>query len=201
MLSYGWSGKDLDKPGLQDLLEDIRQGKIDVIVTYKIDRISRALKDFYQFWEILQQHNAKFVSATQNFDTSDSTGMLMLNILLSFAQFERELTREGTLSKMTGRAEKGKWKGGWVPIGYDYQKENQQLVINEKAAEAIRFTFKRTIETRSPSRVANEANDLGYRTKVRSLTTRQSQVKTIGGKRLDEDLVNELSLTLSIKGL
>lgn len=90
----GYSGKDLVRPGLQDLLEDIRQGKIDIVVTYKIDPISRSLKDFYQFWEILQQNNAKFVSATQNFDTSDSTGMLMLNILLSFAQFEREMTRE-----------------------------------------------------------------------------------------------------------
>jgi DNA invertase Pin-like site-specific DNA recombinase len=85
----GYSGKDLDRPGLQELLDDVRAGKLDIIITYKIDRISRSLRDFYDFWEVLQQHNVKFVSATQNFDTSDSTGMLMLNILLSFAQFER----------------------------------------------------------------------------------------------------------------
>jgi DNA invertase Pin-like site-specific DNA recombinase len=107
----GYSGKDLSRPGLQELLQDVRDRKIDVVVTYKIDRISRSLKDFYEFWEVLKEHGVSFVSAAQHFDTSDSTGMLMLNILLSFAQFERELTRERTLSKMAGRAEKGLWNG------------------------------------------------------------------------------------------
>ncbi|MDP2674623.1 MAG: recombinase family protein, partial [Dehalococcoidia bacterium] len=123
----GYSGKDLSRPGLQELLQDIKDRKIDVVVTYKIDRISRSLKDFYGFWEVLKEHNATFVSATQHFDTSDSTGMLMLNILLSFAQFERELTRERTLSKMAGRAERGLWNGGYVPIGFHYLRETQQL--------------------------------------------------------------------------
>jgi DNA invertase Pin-like site-specific DNA recombinase len=103
------------------MVRDVRAGKLDAVVTYKIDRVSRTLKDFYKFWEILKAHDVTFVSATQHFDTSDSTGMLMLNILLSFAQFERELTRERTMSKMAGRAEKGLWNGGNVPLGYDYR--------------------------------------------------------------------------------
>jgi DNA invertase Pin-like site-specific DNA recombinase len=96
----GYSGTNFQRLGIQELLEDVRSAKVDVVVTYKIDRISRSLKDFYELWEILKGHNGTFVSATQHFDTSDSTGMLMLNILLSFAQFERKLTRERTMSKM-----------------------------------------------------------------------------------------------------
>ncbi len=196
----GYSGKDLSRPGLQELLQDVRDRKIDVVVTYKIDRISRSLKDFYEFWEVLKEHGVSFVSATQHFDTSDSTGMLMLNILLSFAQFERELTRERTLSKMAGRAEKGLWNGGYVPIGFDYSKESQQLRRNEREAETVAFIFRRLVETRSPSTVANEANSLGYRTKRRTVVRRQGFSQEVGGKRFDEDTVKAIVRNPIYKG-
>lgn len=137
----GYSGKDFQRPGIQDLMEDVRSGKLDVIVTYKIDRISRSLKDFYELWEVLKSHNVTFVSATQHFDTSDSMGLLILNILLSFAQFERELTRERTMSKMAGRAEKGLWNGGNVPLGFDYDKA---IVRNPACKGIIRYGGKRS---------------------------------------------------------
>ncbi len=163
----GYSGKDFQRPGIQELMEDVRGGKIDAIVTYKIDRISRSLKDFYDLWEVLKAHNVTFVSATQHFDTSDSMGMLILNILLSFAQFERELTRERTMSKMARRAEKDLWNGGNVPLGYDYDKQTQTLTPNAAELPTVQFFFQRLIETRSPCTVANEANACGYRSKVR----------------------------------
>jgi len=97
---------------MQRLIYDVRNGNIDVVLAYKLDRISRSLKDFYDSWEVLKDHNVTFVSATQNFDTSDSAGNLMLNILLSFAQYERELAMERTAVRMKGRAQKGKWNGG-----------------------------------------------------------------------------------------
>lgn len=183
----GYSGKDFQRPGIQELMEDVRAGKIDVIVTYKIDRISRSLKDFYELWEILKAHNVTFVSATQHFDTSDSMGMLILNILLSFAQFERELTRERTMSKMAGRAEKGLWNGGLVPLGYDYDKQTQALIPNDREAPIVRFFYRRMIETHSPCTVANEANAQGYRTKIRVLTGRDGVQRQTGGKRFDEE--------------
>jgi len=133
----GYSGKDMHRPALQRLLHDFTNGKVDAVVTYKIDRVSRSLKDFYDFWELLQEHKVTFASATQQFDTSTSAGMLMLNILLSFAQYERELTRERTLSKMAGRAERGLWNGGMVPIGCDYCAEAKALTANEREAEIV----------------------------------------------------------------
>lgn len=118
----GYSGKDMNRPGIQALLSEIRARNIDVVVAYKIDRISRYLPDFYDFWRTLERHDVNFVSATQNFDTGTPMGMLMLNMLLSFGQFEREMTAERTFDKLSERAKRGKWNGGWVPIGYEYDK-------------------------------------------------------------------------------
>ncbi len=114
---------------------------------------------------MLKEHNVTFASATQHFDTSDSTGMLMLNILLSFAQYEQELTRERTLSKMAGRAERDSGTEAMVPIGFDYAADTQALTANEREAEIVQFAFERFIETKSPSLVAKEANSRGFRTK------------------------------------
>lgn len=132
-----------------------------------------------------------FATASEQFDSSTSTGKLMLNMLLSFAQFERELTRERTMSKMAGRAQRGLWNGGWVPLGYDYDKATQQqtLTPNEGEAPLIGFIFQRIIETGSPCEVANAANSRGYRTKLRTVIRTNGEERTIGGKRLDEDIV------------
>jgi DNA invertase Pin-like site-specific DNA recombinase len=167
----------------------VRAGKVDAIVTYKIDRISRSPKDFYDLREILKAHNVTFVSATQHFDTSDPMGMLILNILLSFAQFERELARERTMSKMAGRAEKGLWNGGYAPLGYDYVKDTQTLRPNPQGVPIIQFVCRRVIETRSTCAVANEANARGYRTRVRIRTRHDGSQQAVGGQRFDEDLV------------
>lgn len=142
-----------------------------------------------------------FASATQQFDTSTSAGMLMLNILLSFAQYERELTRERTLSKMAGRAERGLWNGGMVPIGFDYCAEVKALTANEREAEIVQFAFERFIETKSPSLVANEANSRGYRTKKRQVVARDGATKEIGGNRFDEDTVKAIIRNPLYKGV
>ncbi len=196
----GYSGKDFNRPGIRELLEDVRAGRVNVVVTYKIDRISRSLKDFYDFWEVLQAHNATFVSATQQFDTSNPTGMLMLNILLSFAQFERELTRERTISKMLGRAEKGLWHGGHVPLGFTYDKESKLLSASDEELPIIQHVFARIAETRSPSTVANELNSRGYRTRRRTITTRVGEQKAVGGARFDEDTVTGIVRNPVYKG-
>ena len=146
------------------------------------DRVSRSLKDFYEFWETIKLHGVTSVSATQHFDTPDSTDMLMHNILLSFAQFERELTRERTMSTMAGRAEKGLWNGGNVPVGYDCDRQTQTLTPNAAEMPIVQFLFHRLIETRSPCTVANEATARGYRSKVRVVRRRDGAEQRIGGK-------------------
>ncbi len=196
----GFSGKDLNRPGIHSLLEDVRQGKLDLVIAYKIDRITRSLKDFYDLWDILQEHDVAFVTASEQFDTSTPTGKLMLNMLLSFAQFERELTRERTMSKMAGRAERGLWNGGWVPLGYDYQKESQLLLPNPEEAERVRYLFRRMIETASPSAVVKDAKRRGYRTKQRIILSRAGLEKPVGGKRLDEDFVKRVVRNPIYKG-
>ena len=127
-------------------------------------------------------------------------GMLILNILLSFAQFERELTRERTMSKMAGRAEKGLWNGGNIPLGFDYAKETQTLQPNPQESLIIQFIYRRVIETRSPCTVANEANARGYRTKLRIRTLRDGAKKGIGGRRFDEDMVTAIIRNPVYKG-
>ena len=147
----------------------------------------------------LKAHGVTFVSATQHFDTSDSTGMLMLNILLSFAQFERELTRERTMSKMAGRAERGLWNGGNVPLGYDYDKQTQILTPNAPEVTIAQSFFQRLIETRSPCTVVNEANARGYRSRVRVVKRRDGAEQRLGGKRFDEEDVRPSSATRSTR--
>ncbi len=196
----GYSGKDLERPGMQELLADAKLGKIDCVVTYKIDRIARSLRDFYKFWEVLQQNNVTFVSATQHFDTSDSMGMLMLNVLLSFAQFERELTIERTMSKMAIRAQRGKWNGGWIPIGYNYDKQAQLLTPNRKESKIVKRAFQLLIQSKKLGKVKNELNGKGYRTKSRVVASRDGEKKVIGKNRFDEDAIRAIIQNPIYKG-
>src|SRR5712675_2635814 len=115
----GLSGATLDRPALQQLLADIQAGKIDAVVTYKVDRLTRSLADFAKIVEIFDAKGVSFVSVTQQFNTTTSMGRLTLNVLLSFAQFEREVTGERIRDKIAASKQKGMWMGGWVPIGYD----------------------------------------------------------------------------------
>jgi site-specific DNA recombinase len=137
----GFSGGTLERPALQRLLADIGTGLIDVIVVYKIDRLSRALMDFSRLVEIFDRHNVTFVSVTQSFNTTTSMGRLTLNILLSFAQFEREVIGERIRDKFAASRKKGMWMGGFVPLGYEVK--NRKLVANKAEAATVRMIFER----------------------------------------------------------
>lgn len=135
----GFSGGNIERPGLQKLLEDIRAGKVNIIVVYKIDRLTRSLMDFTKLVEIFDQHQVTFVSVTQSFNTTTSMGRLTLNILLSFAQFEREVTGERIRDKILASKKKGIFMGGLVPLGYKVV--NRRLVVETKEAELVRKIF------------------------------------------------------------
>jgi len=150
----GFSGGTLDRPGLKMLLEDIEAGLVDVVVVYKIDRLSRSLMDFSRLVEVFDKHGVTFISITQSFNTTTSMGRLTLNILLSFAQFEREITGERIRDKFAASRAKGMWMGGSVPMGYDVFE--RKLVINEAEAAAVRRMFKRFTELGSATLLTRE---------------------------------------------
>ena len=136
----GCSGGTLERPALKRLIADIEAGRVDVVVVYKIDRLSRALMDFAKLVEVFERNGVTFVSVTQSFNTTTSMGRLTLNVLLSFAQFEREVIGERIRDKFAASRRKGMWMGGWAPLGYDIK--HRKLVINETEAEVVRSMFK-----------------------------------------------------------
>jgi site-specific DNA recombinase len=135
----GLSGGTLARPALQRLLDDVKAGRVDVVVVYKIDRLTRSLMDFARIVEVFDERSVSFVSVTQSFNTTSSMGRLTLNVLLSFAQFEREVTGERIRDKIAASKRKGMWMGGLVPLGYDVR--NRRLVINDAEAQTIRTIF------------------------------------------------------------
>ena len=159
----GFSGGTLERPGLKQLLTDIEDGLIDVIVVYKIDRLSRSLMDFARLVEIFDRHSVTFVSVTQSFNTTTSMGRLTLNILLSFAQFEREVIGERIRDKVAASRKRGMWMGGWAPMGYDVK--DRKLVINQAEAATVRQIFERFVELGSATVLATELADKGVRNK------------------------------------
>lgn len=160
----GFSGGTLERPALQRLFRDIRENKIDCVVIYKIDRLSRSLFDFQKIIELFDQNKVNFASVTQNFTTDDSVGRLMLNVMLSFAQYERELTGERIRDKVDASKKKGMWMGGNPSFGYDI--EDRKLVINEAEAKIVRILFQNFIETESVTETARELNKFGFTTKT-----------------------------------
>lgn len=162
----GFSGATTDRPALTRLLADIRSAKIDCVVVYKVDRLSRSLLDFVQLLELFEKQKVAFVSVTQHFNTNDSMGRLTLNILLSFAQFEREIISERTRDKMAAARKKGKWIGGRPPIGYDRDKEKKALVVNEQEAEIVRAIFTAYLEEGAISGAVKRLNAQGIRNKT-----------------------------------
>jgi DNA invertase Pin-like site-specific DNA recombinase len=159
----GFSGGNMERPALQRLLTDIRAGRIDIIVVYKVDRLTRSLADFARLVEIFDAQGASFVSVTQQFNTTSSMGRLTLNVLLSFAQFEREVTGERIRDKIAASKKKGMWMGGNVPLGYDASERT--LIINPAEAETVRCIFALYREFGCVRRVKQEADRLGLRTK------------------------------------
>jgi DNA invertase Pin-like site-specific DNA recombinase len=149
----GISGATLDRPALQRLLADIEAQRVDVVVVYKIDRLSRALMDFAKLVEVFDRNHVNFVSVTQSFNTTTSMGRLTLNILLSFAQFEREVIGERIRDKFAASRKKGMWMGGFVPLGYDVN--DRKLVVNDGEASTVRMIFERFTKTGSATTLAN----------------------------------------------
>jgi site-specific DNA recombinase len=165
----GYSGGSIDRPDLQRLLEDIRAHRIDVIVVYKVDRLTRSLADFAKLVELFDTHGVSFVSVTQQFNTTTSMGRLTLNVLLSFAQFEREVTSERIRDKIGASKRKGIWVGGNLPLGY--QMQGGKIAIVEEEAELVRSIYRRYLELGSVNELLRDLKDRNIRTKSRLLST------------------------------
>ena len=163
----GFSGGNMERPALQALLADIRAGRIDIVVVYKVDRLTRSLADFARLVEIFDGQGVSFVSVTQQFNTTSSMGRLTLNVLLSFAQFEREVTGERIRDKIAASKQNGMWMGGNVPLGYNASART--LAINPAEAKTVRRIFALYLEFGCVRRVKQEADQLGLSTK-RSMT-------------------------------
>jgi site-specific DNA recombinase len=165
----GYSGGSTDRPDLQKLLDDIRARKIDVIVVYKVDRLTRSLADFAKLVELFDSHGVSFVSVTQQFNTTTSMGRLTLNVLLSFAQFEREVTSERIRDKIAASKRKGLWVGGNLPLGYEMK--DGKIAIVEEEAELVRSIFQRYLELGSVNELLRDLKERDIRTKCRLLST------------------------------
>jgi site-specific DNA recombinase len=161
-----YSGGNLDRPALKKLLADIEAGRVDVVVVYKIDRLTRSLADFAKLVEAFDARSISFVAVTQQFNTTTSMGRLTLNVLLSFAQFERELSSERVRDKIAASRRKGKWTGGTVPLGYEAR--DKKLVVNKAEAETVRIIFRRYLELQSFSKLVADLDRRGIVTKRRN---------------------------------
>jgi DNA invertase Pin-like site-specific DNA recombinase len=157
----GFSGGRLERPALKRLLADVKTGKIDVIVVYKIDRLSRSMLDFLNLVELFERHGVTFVSVTQSFNTKDAMGRMALNILVTFAQFERELIGERIRDKVAASRKRGKWMGGWTPLGYEVR--DRKLLIHAADAERVRAIFRRFVQLKSATLLARELVAAGER--------------------------------------
>ncbi|MFO1152774.1 MAG: recombinase family protein [Rhodospirillales bacterium] len=182
----GFSGGTMERPGLQRLLRDVECGRIDVIVVYKVDRLSRALGDFARIVEIFERHNVSFVSVTQAFNTTTSMGRLTLNILLSFAQFEREVIGERIRDKFAASRRKGMWMGGIPPLGYDVGA--RKLMVNQKEAELVQLIFSRFLRLGSATELARELRQAGHTTKC--WTTQDGKHRP--GKPIDKGAIYKI---------
>jgi site-specific DNA recombinase len=171
----GFSGGNTERPALQRLLEDVRAGKVQVIVVYKVDRLTRSLADFAKLVELFDAHKVSFASVTQQFNTTTSMGRLTLNVLLSFAQFEREVTSERIRDKIAASKRKGLWVGGKLPLGYAVK--DKQIVVQEEGAAFVRSIFQLYLELGSLNLLITELRKRDVRTKVQQLKSG----RTIGG--------------------
>src|SRR5215212_9082230 len=160
-----FSGASLERPALQELLTEVRAGKIDIVVVYKVDRLTRSLADFAKLVELFDQHSVSFVSVTESFNTTSSMGRLTLNVLLSFAQFEREVIGERVRDKIAASKRKGIWVGGPIPLGY--ASRDKKLIVVAEQAERVRTIFSRYLELGSLRDLAENLHQTGIRTKRR----------------------------------
>ena len=177
------SGKSLKRPAMQRLLKQIAAGKIDGVIVYKLDRLTRNSKDFHNLLELFEKHDVAFISATESIDTKSPAGRLMTAIMVQFAQYDRELDVVRSIDFHLARAKKGLWTGGHAPLGYDAV--NKVLVVNEKEAALVNRIFKMYLEYQSTIKVALEVNNLGFKRKL----YKPESGKVFGGKPFDMDSV------------
>jgi Site-specific recombinases, DNA invertase Pin homologs len=182
----GFSGGNTERPALKRLMADIQRGLIDIVVVYKIDRLTRSLPDFSKMVEVFERHGVSFVSVTQQFNTTTSMGRLTLNILLSFVQFEREVTGERIRDKIAAAKKKGLWMGGVPTIGYDVV--NRQLVVNQAEAAVVRRIFEGMLTIGSPTQIAARLTAEGITTKA--WTTQDGRVRT--GTRIAKKYIHKV---------
>jgi site-specific DNA recombinase len=184
----GYSGGTIERPALARLLADIGAGRIDIVVTYKVDRLSRSLLDFARMMSTFDLHGVSFVAVTQQFNTATSMGRLVLNVLLSFAQFEREIISERTRDKIAAARRKGKWAGIVPPLGYNVDPRTFKLVVDEAEAERVRAIFNLYLERRALLQVVEELEQRGWTTKRRQ--TRKGHFR--GGQQFNKTSLYKL---------
>ncbi|RKE65784.1 DNA invertase Pin-like site-specific DNA recombinase [Pseudorhodoplanes sinuspersici] len=185
----GVSGGTLERPALKRLLADIEAGRVDVVVVYKIDRLSRSLMDFARLVEVFDRHSVTFVSVTQSFNTTTSMGRLTLNVLLSFAQFEREVIGERIRDKVAASRKKGIWMGGWTPLGYDVK--DRKLIVNEAEARLVRSIFKRFASFKSGTYLVRELAKENARNKYGKLIDKGYLYKLLNNRVYIGDAVHK----------
>jgi site-specific DNA recombinase len=184
----GFSGGTIERPALARLLADVEAGRIDIVVTYKVDRLSRSLLDFARMMALFEQHGVSFVAVTQQFNTATSMGRLVLNVLLSFAQFEREIISERTRDKIAAARRKGKWAGILAPLGYTIDPRSLKLVVDEAEAERVRAIFKLYLQRRALLPGVEELERRGWTTK--RWQTRKGHFR--GGQRFTKTSLYQL---------
>jgi len=192
----GFTGGNMDRPAVARMMADIEAGKVDCVVVYKVDRLSRSLIGFAQLMELFERKKISFVSVTQQFNTTQSMGRLTLNILLSFAQFEREIISERTRDKIAAARRKGKWSGGRSVLGYDVDPVTKKLVVNSAEAERVREIFKMYLERRSLLDVGRELNRRGLRTKA----VQTKKGAAYGGREWDKPAVLKILANVLYRG-
>lgn len=190
----GFTGGNMERPALARLVDDIEAGRIDCVVVYKVDRLSRSLLDFARLMGLFDQHGVSFVSVTQQFNTASSMGRLILNVLLSFAQFEREMISERVRDKIAGARRKGKWVGGRPILGYTV--EHTKLVVDDAEAERVREIFRLYLELGSLLPLVRELNRRGWKTK--SWTTRKGS--QLGGRKFKKNSLHALLTNVAYIG-
>jgi len=192
----GYSGAKMDRPALKQMLADVAAGNVDCILVYKVDRLTRSIHDFFRILEILDKHKVTFVSVTQQFNTTTSMGRLTLNMLLSFAQFERETISERTRDKMRAARRKGKWIGGNLVLGYDVAPQGGALIVNRTEAEQVREIFRLYLERGSLIPVLDELDQRNWR--MKAWRTREGRMR--GGSRFTKSTLHNLLTNATYTG-
>ncbi|MBU4400776.1 MAG: recombinase family protein, partial [Planctomycetes bacterium] len=192
----GFTGGNMDRPAVKRLMADIEAVRVDCVMVYKVDRLSRSLLDFARMMEVFDKHHVSFVSVTQQFNTASSMGRLILNVLLSFAQFEREMISERTRDKIAATRRKGKWSGGMPLLGYDVDPQGSKLVVNEDEAARVRAMFQLYLDHEGLIPVVQELERRGWRNK--RWTTRKGTER--GGRLFDKNSLWHLLTNVTYTG-